>query len=77
MLSFLIKTDKEFLINNYHRTTTNFKVDDKYDIEFIDLICDKYHNLKRVKELPKKVILLVVILVNGVGTKEFLKILNL
>ena len=54
LLSFLIKTDKEFLINNYHRTTTNFKVDDKYDIEFIDLICDRYHNLKRVKELPKK-----------------------
>ena len=54
LLSFLIKTDKEFLIDNYHRTTTNFKVDDKYDIEFIDLICDRYHNLKRVKELPKK-----------------------
>lgn len=54
LLSFLIKTDKEFLIDNYHRTTTNFKVDDKYDIEFIDLMCDKYHNLKRVKEFPKK-----------------------
>ena len=34
LLSFLIKVDKEFLIDNYHRTTTNFKVDDKYDIEF-------------------------------------------
>lgn len=54
LLSFLIKTDKEFLIDNYHRTTTNFKVDDKYDIEFIDIICDKYHNLKRIKEFPKK-----------------------
>lgn len=54
LLSFLIKTDKEFLIDNYHRTTTNFKVDDKYDIEFIDLICDRYHNLKRAKEVPKK-----------------------
>ena len=54
LLSFLIKTDKEFLIDNYHRTTINFKVDDKYDIEFIDLMCDKYHNLKRVKEVPKK-----------------------
>jgi len=54
LLSFLIKADKEFLIDNYHRTTTNFKVDDKYDIEFIDLMCDKYHNLKRVKEFPKK-----------------------
>lgn len=40
-------------------------------------MCDKYHNLKRGKELPKKVILLVVILVNGAETKEFLKILNL
>ena len=54
LLSFLIKVDKEFLIDNYHRTTTNFKVDDKYDIEFIDLICDRYHNLKRAKEVPKK-----------------------
>ena len=54
LLSFLIKVDKEFLIDNYHRTTINFKVDDKYDIEFRDLMCDKYHNLKRVKELPKK-----------------------
>ena len=54
LLSFLIKTDKEFLIDNYHRTTTNFKVDDKYDIEFIDLICDRYNNLKRAKEIPKK-----------------------
>ena len=35
LLSFLIKTDKEFLIDNYHRTTTNFKVDDKYDIELV------------------------------------------
>lgn len=54
LFSFLIKTDKEFLIDNYHRTTTNLKVDDKYDIEFIDLICDRYHNLKRAKEVPKK-----------------------
>lgn len=54
LLSFLIKIDKEFLIDNYHRTTVNFKVDDRYDIEFIDIMCNKYHNLKRAKEVPKK-----------------------
>ena len=30
------------------------KVHHQYDIEFIDLICDRYHNLKRAKEVPKK-----------------------
>lgn len=54
LLSFLIKTNKNFFINNYHRTTTNLKVDDNYDIDFINMICLKYKNLNKIENINDK-----------------------
>lgn len=47
LLSFLINNNKTFYIKNFHRDTVYQKVNDEYDIEFIDFICSKYKNIKK------------------------------
>lgn len=56
LLSFLINSKKTFYIDNYHRDTVYNKVDDSYDLYFIqNIICKKYKNIKMSNRLIKKI----------------------